>query len=83
VRPRSAPLGPPTSAVAETFVDGPALFDAVCRLGLEAWSRSAYRAATARISAAGSRRRIRTTGVATPEREAMRHARGRGARTHV
>jgi bifunctional non-homologous end joining protein LigD len=29
------PLRPPTSVVAETFADGPALFDAVCRLGLE------------------------------------------------
>jgi ATP-dependent DNA ligase len=29
------PLRPPTSVVAETFADGAALFDAVCRLGLE------------------------------------------------
>jgi bifunctional non-homologous end joining protein LigD len=28
-------LRPPTAVVAETFTDGPALFDAVCRLGLE------------------------------------------------
>jgi hypothetical protein len=34
--------------------------------GWRAWSRSAYRVATARTSAAGSRRRTRTTGVATP-----------------
>jgi bifunctional non-homologous end joining protein LigD len=29
------PLRPPTAVVAETFTDGPALFDAVCGLGLE------------------------------------------------
>jgi ATP-dependent DNA ligase len=29
------PLRPPVSVVAETFTDGAALFDAVCRLGLE------------------------------------------------
>jgi bifunctional non-homologous end joining protein LigD len=29
------PLRPPTSVVAETFTDGAALFNAVCRLGLE------------------------------------------------
>jgi ATP-dependent DNA ligase len=29
------PLCPPTSVVAETFADGAALFDAVCKLGLE------------------------------------------------
>jgi bifunctional non-homologous end joining protein LigD len=29
------PLRPPTSVVAETFADGAALFDAVCKLGLE------------------------------------------------
>ena len=28
-------LCPPTSVVAETFADGAALFDAVCKLGLE------------------------------------------------
>jgi ATP-dependent DNA ligase len=28
-------LFPPISVVAETFADGPALFDAVCKLGLE------------------------------------------------
>jgi len=29
------PLRPPTAVVAETFAEGAALFDAVCRLGLE------------------------------------------------
>jgi hypothetical protein len=62
-RPRSASLRPPTAVVAETFTDGAALF---AGSGWKAWSRSACRAVTGRTSAAGSRRRTRTTGVATP-----------------
>jgi ATP-dependent DNA ligase len=59
-------LFPPISVVAETFADGPALFDAVCKLGLEGVVAkrlsSRYRAS----QRGWVKTKNRTTGVATP-----------------
>jgi bifunctional non-homologous end joining protein LigD len=50
---------------AETFEDGPALFDAVCRLGLEGVVAKRLASRYRANQRGWSRRRIRTTGVAT------------------
>jgi bifunctional non-homologous end joining protein LigD len=77
------PLRPPTSVVAETFADGPALFDAVCRLGLEG-------VVAKRLSSRyrpGERGWVKTKNPnywrRDSEREAMQRSRERRQRTHV
>jgi bifunctional non-homologous end joining protein LigD len=77
------PLSPPTSVVAETFVDGPALFDAVCRLGLEG-------VVAKRLSSRyrpGQRGWVKTKNPnywrRDSEREAMQRSRERRQQTHV
>ena len=77
------PLHPPVSVVAETFNDGAALFDAVCKLGLEGVVAkrllSRYRT--------NQRGWIKTKNPnywrRDAEREAMQRSRERRQRTHV
>jgi bifunctional non-homologous end joining protein LigD len=77
------PLDPPMSVVAETFTDGPALFDAVRKLGLEG-------VVAKRLSSryrANQRGWIKTKNPnywrRDSEREAMQRSRERRQRTHV
>ena len=76
-------LCPPVSVVAETFADGAALFDAVCKLGLEGV------VAKRLLSRYGANQRswIKTKNPSywrrDSEREAMQRSRERRQRTHV
>jgi bifunctional non-homologous end joining protein LigD len=76
-------LCPPTSVVAETFADDAALFDAVCKLGLEG---VVAKRLLSRYGA-NQRRWIKTKDPSywrrDAEREAMERSRERRARTHV
>jgi len=60
------PLRPPTAVVAETFADGAALFDAVCKLGLEGVVAKRLSSRYRANQRGWIKTRIRTTGVATP-----------------
>jgi ATP-dependent DNA ligase len=59
-------LFPPISVVAETFADGPALFDAVCKLGLEGVAAKRLSSRYRANQRGWVKTKNRTTGVATP-----------------
>jgi bifunctional non-homologous end joining protein LigD len=60
------PLSPPMSVVAETFAEGAALFDAVCKLGLEGVVAKRLSSRYRPGERGWIKTKTRTTGVATP-----------------